>query len=280
MILKILVLIGFPPKELIFSPDDIVGNLLSSGEVLTLSQLEIPKTNILKSIPKIDVSKSIPKTNVSNVIPSSDYLEIDTSPIEIANNQSLSDYGIVVRRNMPDDNSCLFHSIAYVLEDKKTNSMEIVEKMRHFVSKFILENPSLFNEAILDKTPTDYANWILNNNSWGGSIELAILSDYYKTEIFALDTINVLKNVFGEEKPYSNRVYLIYDGIHYDALVLNPIVDDESLDLVLFSKYDKAVEKMFMDYLTEQNKIGKFTDVNNFQLLCTQCNTGMKYCFI
>ena len=85
----------------------------------------------------------------------------------------------------------------------------------------ILNDQQFFNEAVLGKSPGEYASWIKNPQSWGGAIEMMILSDYLKSEIVAVDIINVRFEVFGLEKGYSQRVYLIYSGIHYDLCVKN-----------------------------------------------------------
>ena len=85
----------------------------------------------------------------------------------------------------------------------------------------ILNDQQFFNEAVLGKSPADYASWIKNPQSWGGAIEMMILSDYLKSEIVAVDIMNVRFDTFGEGKGYSQRVYLIYSGIHYDLCVKN-----------------------------------------------------------
>jgi len=50
---------------------------------------------------------------------------------------------------------------------------------------------------------------------------MMILSEYFKSEIAAVDIINVRFDVFGQGKGYSQRVYLIYSGIHYDLCAKN-----------------------------------------------------------
>lgn len=38
-----------------------------------------------------------------------------------------------------------------------------------------------------------------------------------------VDTLNAIINRFGEDQNYSQRVLLIFDGIHYDPLYLEPL---------------------------------------------------------
>lgn len=64
--------------------------------------------------------------------------------------------------------------------------------------------------------------WILNKNSWGGGIELCILSDHHRLEIIVVDIQSLSVSRFGEDKNYDNAIMLLYDGIHYDPLYLEP----------------------------------------------------------
>ncbi|XP_020228070.1 ubiquitin thioesterase OTU1 [Cajanus cajan] len=54
-----------------------------------------------------------------------------------------------------------------------------------------------------------------------GAIELSILADYYGREIAAYDIQTTRCDLYGQVSHfnYSERVMLIYDGLHYDALV-------------------------------------------------------------
>lgn len=53
------------------------------------------------------------------------------------------------------------------------------------------------------------------------------MSEYFKIEIAAVDIVNVRYDLFGQGKGYSDRVYLIYSGIHYDLLVKNYVENGE-----------------------------------------------------
>jgi ubiquitin thioesterase OTU1 len=44
-----------------------------------------------------------------------------------------------------------------------------------------------YTEAFLGKSPEAYIRDILDPKKWGGGIELAMLSQYYSTEIVAFD---------------------------------------------------------------------------------------------
>lgn len=54
----------------------------------------------------------------------------------------------------------------------------------------------------------------------GGAIELSILSAHYKRGIDAYDIQTKRCDRYGEQEGYEDRVMLIYDGLHYDALAV------------------------------------------------------------
>lgn len=75
--------------------------------------------------------------------------------------------------------------------------------------------------------------------SWGGAIEVSILSEFYGIEIAVVDTQNAIINRFGEDKKYGSRVFLLFDGIHYDPLFMESFeaCTCDSLTFILFIKY-------------------------------------------
>lgn len=92
--------------------------------------------------------------------------------------------------------------------------------MREIIANAVKENTEEFSEAVLGKPNEDYCKWIQNSNSWGGAIEVSILANFYGIEIAVIDTQSGSISRFGEDKDYPHRVFLIYDGIHYDPLYL------------------------------------------------------------
>lgn len=95
--------------------------------------------------------------------------------------------------------------------------------MREIIASAVASDPVLYSEALLGKSNEQYGNWILKPDSWGGAIEIAILSEFYGMEIDVVDTVNCIINRFGEDRFYGQRVLLIFDGIHYDPLYLEPL---------------------------------------------------------
>lgn len=126
--------------------------------------------------------------------------------------------GVLLKKVVPADNSCLFTSIRFVLNGKIDN--EGSEMMRHIIAQEVAANTQEYNDAVLGKSNSEYCAWIQKPDSWGGAIEVAILSNYYGIEIDVVDIQNAIINRFGEDKNYGLRVFLLFDGIHYDPLYL------------------------------------------------------------
>lgn len=104
--------------------------------------------------------------------------------------------------------------------------------MREIIASHVAADKETYNEAILGKPNPDYCDWIRKSDSWGGAIEVSILSAYYGIEIDVVDVTNAIINRFGEDKEYGIRAFLLFDGIHYDPLYLEPF--NVSIFIVVF----------------------------------------------
>jgi ubiquitin thioesterase OTU1 len=102
----------------------------------------------------------------------------------------------MVIREMPDDNSCLFNSVAYVCENK---SRQIAHQMRQIAASIIMQDPGKYTEAVLGKSREAYTDWIMLDTSWGGAIELAIFSSYFQLEIASIDVQTGRIDIFGSQ---------------------------------------------------------------------------------
>lgn len=94
--------------------------------------------------------------------------------------------GAIIKRVVPDDNSCMFHAISYVKDHKLVLIIYLililislcfehskpgkVEDLRNLIAKAILSDPINYNEATLQKSPEEYAKFMRQTNSWGGMI--------------------------------------------------------------------------------------------------------------
>ena len=84
--------------------------------------------------------------------------------------------GVVTRRQVPSDNSCLFRAVSYVMERTEERHGDL----RRVVADAIRADPARFSEAFLGRANSEYCRWILEASSWGGAIELAVLSEHYR----------------------------------------------------------------------------------------------------
>ena len=60
-------------------------------------------------------------------------------------------------------------------------------RLRDEVANYILDHPVEYNKAILGDAPLVYANRMRQMDTWGGAIELSVLSKIYRVEIDSID---------------------------------------------------------------------------------------------
>ncbi|EFA81226.1 C2H2-type zinc finger-containing protein [Heterostelium album PN500] len=254
------ILCGYPPKPLDTSKQDtLIDGIIVNGDTVTVEETTGGGGSSSNTAPTTSSSSS------SGVVSSS-------------NNKPREDSGgYIVRRLTENDNSCLFSAVAYVLENKNRAKGS---HLRSVIVSAVKSDPLTYNEGYLEKENDDYCIWITNPKHWGGAIELSILSSYYKMEIGAFDIQTKILYRYGEDRNYSQRVFVIYDGIHYDALALCPYENgSENYDKTIFATTDEATLKKAIDFVEKEHKAGKFTNTANFQLICLDCNkilTGEK----
>ncbi|KAJ7963824.1 ubiquitin thioesterase OTU1-like [Quillaja saponaria] len=184
--------------------------------------------------------------------------------------------GTVVRRVIPSDNSCLFNAVGYVMDHDKKKAPEL----RQVIAATVASYPEKYSEAFLGKSNEEYCNWILDSEKWGGAIELSILADYYGREIAAYDIQTARCDLYGQERKYSERVMLIYDGLHYDALAMSPFEEaPEEFDQTIFAvqkdRTSGPVDGVAFNFVKEQQRKRSYTDTANFTLRCGVCQIGV-----
>ena len=118
----------------------------------------------------------------------------------------------IKKKDIPADNSCLFNAINFAI-NQNANSPEII---REIITAEIMSNPEDYNAAILGKTPEEYCKWISNKETWGGGIELSILSKFFHVQIGVADIQFLTFEYFGN---YDKCIYLLYNNIHYYEII-------------------------------------------------------------
>lgn len=188
-----------------------------------------------------------------------------------------ADGGYLVHRIVPDDNSCMFASVALIFEQ----SMQKAPVIRQVVAEAIRKDPETWTDAILGRPRDEYIRTILSPNSWGGAIELAILAAHYRTEIASIDVETGRIDRFGDARGAGEgRVLLVYSGIHYDAAVLAPEPDAPQDFCVSVVPSVGAEGERVVDALralaTKLREKRAFTNTATFDLKCEVCGKGLK----
>lgn len=186
---------------------------------------------------------------------------------EVVNTETFGEnIGMLLKKVVPGDNSCLFTSIGFVINGKVDPACG--NYMRSLVASAVEQDPDEFSEAILGMPNVEYCKWIMEPDAWGGAIELSILSKYYGIEIAVVDSINAIINRFGEDHHYPLRVFLMFDGIHFDPLYLER---EGEANQTIFQSDDNKILQQAAELAKEANSSRQFTDVQKFTLKCSDC---------
>ncbi|KZT55105.1 hypothetical protein CALCODRAFT_499047 [Calocera cornea HHB12733] len=190
---------------------------------------------------------------------------------------------VLVLRVAPDDNSCLFHSLSYVLPSlpTATNERPNTTSLRSLAAATILSDPINYDEATLGQSPTSYAEAIQKPQTWGGAIELALFSKAFGVEIWSWDVETGRLDRFGQGDGWENRVLLVYSGIHYDAMSLAPMagapVDFHTTTFPTpFAGVPDTIADAASKLVGKLRAKRKFTNTATFDLKCEICGQGLK----
>jgi ubiquitin thioesterase OTU1 len=225
---------GYPPKPLNTESIDAATQLSSLEIPLNGEQLTIVPINIQASLSNPLASEKHPPSaprlpqSHSNA-PKHQPGDFPDQPLSLTRkkNQSLDTDpplipvpqldGQLVLRVMPDDNSCMFRALSSAVLGSALDGMT---ELRSVVAQTIQANPELYTAGMLEKEPSAYCKWISREDSWGGGIELSILSQHFDIEIASVNVQDLRVDRFNEGKP--TRCILVYSGIHYDVVAVTP----------------------------------------------------------
>ncbi|XP_053984015.1 ubiquitin thioesterase OTU1 [Hylaeus volcanicus] len=266
-------------------PQDKVSELKS--KLAEITEIPVDALHILSGFPPkaINLNKEKATIEESGIV-SGDTLIVEEKPPQYNGEQKSEDIGrshivneenfvdtpgVLMKKVVPADNSCLFTSVGYVLNGKVDPSC--ASFMREIIANAVAADPEEYCEAVLGRPNPEYCKWILKSDSWGGAIELSILSKFYGLEIAVIDSINAIINRFGEDQHYAQRVFLIFDGIHYDPLYLEPL-DGGSIQTI-FSTDDERILLEAAELAREARSSRQFTDVQKFTLMCNDCKVKL-----
>ncbi|KAG8703819.1 ubiquitin-specific protease otu1 [Ceratobasidium sp. 395] len=262
---------GYPPKALALIPELPLSSLgLQRGDQITV--ILNPNSATPTSTSRPPVPAPTPRVQPTSSAPAP-----APAPGPKANSGKdgfvETPAGTLVHRVVPDDNSCLFSSIAIVFQQ----NMAAASKMRALVIDSIQKDPETYSDVILGQSRGSYMNAISKDTTWGGAIELSIFSDYFHTEIDSYDVETGRCDKFGEGK-YENRCILMYSGIHYDAVSLAP-TPDAPLDFhatVFPIEGSDYISQGATKLASQLRASRKFTNTSTFDLKCEICGKGLK----
>jgi ubiquitin thioesterase OTU1 len=179
----------------------------------------------------------------------------------------------LVLRVMPDDNSCLFRALGTCIFG---SSIDGVVELRDTVATVIQSQPERFNAAVLNRDPDLYCKHIKSPDSWGGYIDVTILSEAFD---ICVRTINVKDgHVYSYNESAPKQCIIVYSGIHYDAIALSPsdppyrhATSPMEFDQKQFPISDNEVLDKAKELCANLRERHYFTDTAGFSLKCGVC---------
>lgn len=203
-------------------------------------------------------------------------LPIKARPAESQNEPTPTETAIVLPNGaqeilrvhkVPDDNSCLFHAISYC----NYKDITISHQLRSIVAHKIRSDPIEYSEAVLDKPNEAYAQWILKKDSWGGGIEIAILSEKLNIAVFVLDMDAQQFEKFNEDR-FKQFIIILFNGIHYDSVELS---DGQTV----FNKGDEFLSQVILSgslqIAKQMKKHGYSFNTQRAMIICKTCNAKL-----
>ena len=174
------------------------------------------------------------------------------------------------RRYVDADNSCLFSSIGYLIDNKnfsETTRLQYRQLLANYLEGITID------AVTLGMSKEEYIESIQNPSTWGGAIELKLFSDMFQIEIASIDVQSNRVDIFGQDKNYPQRIYVLYNGVHYDPLVM-AYTEDNVDDITSFESDDSQTLIEFQNYVKVFNEVGDFVDpknMNHFE--CDACKS-------
>ncbi|CAG8477161.1 8018_t:CDS:10 [Paraglomus occultum] len=251
---------GYPPRISTASDESSLESAgIRNGETIIVDKLELPPEPVLTPVVEATVIEPLPDISAqttSRVFQATSVPEAKVKG-DLITVQTRNGYAML--REMEDDNSCLFRAIVIV---KKVQS-----------------DPVTYNDAFLGMSNDEYCTRISGPNTWGGAIELSIFSEHFNVEILSIDVGTGRVDRYGQNNVASKDcVYIIYSGIHYDAIVLTPLEDGsvQDFDQTVFDVNDMTMWKAAENIAKAMNMLHKYTYTATFTIKCRDCGVGLK----
>ena len=171
---------------------------------------------------------------------------------------------------VPADNACLFTSLAFSLSDGA--SLTGGPAVRATLVAHIASKPAVFNEALLGAPPAKYCSVMSRKEVWGGGLEASAAADAFSVGVCVVNVQTGVPSLFGEDRGFPRVLYLIYSGVHYDAVVRKwPDGRHQSL----FSPDDEDAKAGAIALAAKAKAEGKYVDLAGFNLRCEACRAAL-----
>ncbi|KAI1803557.1 OTU-domain-containing protein [Daldinia bambusicola] len=184
----------------------------------------------------------------------------------------------LVLRVMPDDNSCLFTAVGGALRGLRSDPSEIFtpDALRRLVVDHIRAHPEKYSAVILGKSPDAYCAGMLRPDTWGGEIELAIVSEIFHLEIDVIDVKTGTVYRVGEGNGYPLRCVLVYSNVHYDRVAEIFVEGQEEMEFdVTRWAADESSDHIIAHAQEMCRKLKEdhhyYTDTSDFVVMCNEC---------
>ncbi|QLG72896.1 hypothetical protein HG535_0D06050 [Zygotorulaspora mrakii] len=245
---------GYPPQTISISEDALEQAVdsfgISSGEKIVL----------IESMEKNSESVSLQKET-----PPVESQPVESPPTETKIDLPDGTCQLLRVHKVPDDNSCLFHAISYC----NYKDISVSQQLRSVVADKIRSDPIEYSEAVLDKRNDLYAQWIMRKDSWGGGIEIALLSETLGTAIFVLDMDAQQFEKFNEDR-FNQFMIILFNGIHYDSIEL-------SSGRTIFDKNDDYLSQLILSgslqIAKQMKQHGYSFNTRQDKIICNICNS-------
>jgi ubiquitin thioesterase OTU1 len=272
---------GFPPKSLDLTQFDSSLTLVDTGLKLNGERIQVDerqmeqelKATLAGSTPAHSAPAPIPRQNKAPTTRSQvqQPLPLKKKPRKFEEDPAaveLSDGSWLIQRVMPDDNSCLFRALGKCLLGSDVDGMV---ELRSTVASGVQADTGRFNEAVLEKKPDDYCRWIQQENSWGGATEIIIIAEAFGVEVCAVNLEDCSIQRFNEGQ--AMRVFLVYSGIHWDALASNAVGKwgPPEIDITQFDANDVEIEQKAKAVGELLSAAGYYTNTTSFAIKCNTC---------
>lgn len=168
-----------------------------------------------------------------------------------------------IKHEIPADNSCLFNSISYLC----TGSSNRGPELRQVVITEIRGHPDIYTPAMLGCSVDEYCRWISHPDHWGGYIEIQILSKHFQVEICVLH-IEDCHIVPVNSCHADQRIFILYDNIHYDAVVFRGFGIEERRKVKVT---DEVASTLALDMARLLQRAGAYTNPKTATMKCDNC---------